>query len=103
MNNYLRKALTIIGCFIFIWFWPVRLFTNKSNCYFFVLEQWLMNGGKAQWYQSKRWIGYHVIWVDRSGQKIEYTIPRLRRGTPWYKMLFYDGEVRRFREFRKDQ
>lgn len=55
------------------------------------------------WYPSKRWAGYHVIWVSPEGEAFEYTIPRMRRDTPWWKMLFYDGSVRRFRNYRKDQ
>lgn len=88
---------------IFFWAWPVRLFTKKNNCYFWTLEQIITRGGSAEWYPSKRWKGYHVVWISPDGQKLEYTIPRLARGTPWYKMLFYRGTVRRFRDYRKDQ
>jgi len=41
--------------------------------------------------------------VSPEGDAYEYTIPRMRRDTPWYKMLFYAGTVRRFRSYRKDQ
>ena len=62
-----------------------------------------MEGGRAKWYPSNRWIGYHVIWLDKYGQGWEYTVPRMRKGTPWTRMLFYDGSVRKFRSRVKDQ
>jgi len=88
---------------IFFWAWPVRLITKKNNCYFWTLEQLIMHGGSAEWYPSKRWAGYHVVWVRPDGQKFEYTLPRMAKNTPWWGLLFYTGEVRRFRSFRKDQ
>ena len=84
MDNLYRKWITFAIMIVFFWSWPVRLVTKKSN-------------------PSKRWIGYHVVWIDKDGQKFEYTIPRMKRDTPWYKMLFYDGKVRPFRELNKDQ
>ena len=98
-----RLALTVFLMVIFFWSWPVRLFTKKNNCYFWTLEKLITEGGKAVWYPSRRWAGYHVIWVSPEGEAYEYTIPRMRRDTPWWKMLFYDGSVRRFRNYRKDQ
>ena len=98
-----RLALTFFLMVIFFWSWPVSLFTKKNNCYFWTLENLITKGGKAVWYPSKRWAGYHVIWVSPEGEAFEYTIPRMRRDTPWWKMLFYDGSVRRFRNYRKDQ
>lgn len=62
-----------------------------------------MEGGRAKWYPSNRWIGYHVIWIDFDGQGWEYTVPRMRKDTPWTRMLFYDGTVRKFRSKVKDQ
>ena len=103
MDNLYRKWITFAIMIVFFWSWPVRLVTKKSNCYFWTLENLIVNGGRAQWYPSKRWIGYHVVWIDNDGQKFEYTIPRMKRDTPWYKMLFYDGKVRPFRELNKDQ
>jgi len=98
-----RLALTFFLMVVFFWSWPVRLFTKKNNCYFWTLEKLITEGGRAKWYPSKRWAGYHVIWINPEGEAFEYTIPRMRRDTPWWKMLFYDGSVRRFRTTRKDQ
>ena len=103
MDNITRKIFTLFLFVVFFWSWPVRLFTDKSNCYFWTLEQLIKHRGRAEWYASKRWMGYHVVWVSPEGTKWEYTIPRMKRDTPWYKMLFYTGKVRPFRSHRKDQ
>ena len=51
------------------------------------------------------WYGVLADLLDirLKNSKREYTIPRMGRNTPWYKMLFYDGKVRKFRTTRKDQ
>jgi hypothetical protein len=98
-----RKAITAFLMFIFFWTWPVRFLTRKNNCYFWTLEQLIRHGGQAKWYPSKRWAGYHVIWISPEGEEWEYTVPRMARNTPWWKLLYYDGTVRKFRTFRKDQ
>ena len=98
-----RVIFTFFLMTVFFWSWPVRFFTTKNNCYFWTLERLIMEGGSAKWYPSKRWRGYHVIWIDKQGQAWEYTIPKMARNTPWYHMLFYSGNVRKFRSFRKDQ
>lgn len=103
MERILRIAFTVTLMAIFFWSWPLRLFTDKNNCYFWTLERLISEGGRARWYNSKRWFGHHVIWIDRDGQGWEYTVPRMSKGTPWYKMLFYNGTVRKFRKTRKDQ
>ena len=103
MNNTTRKLITLVLMLVFFWSWPYRLFTKKNNCYFWTLENIIRHGGRAEWYPSTRWVGYHVVWVRPDGEKLEYTIPRMKRDTPWYKMLFYQGKVRRFRRVRKDQ
>ena len=88
---------------IFFWVWPVRLFTEKNNCYFWTLEKIIKYGGRAEWYPSKRWNGYHVVWVQPDGTQLEYTLPKMSRNTPWFKMLFYNGKIRKFKTVRKDQ
>ena len=103
MEQFTRIAFTSILMAIFFWTWPVRLFTKKNNCYFWTLERLIVRGGRARWYNSKRWFGHHVIWIDKAGQGWEYTVPRMAKNTPWYKMLFYTGTVRKFRTTRKDQ
>lgn len=98
-----RKVITFFLMAIFFWSWPIRLFTAKNNCYFWTLENLIRHGGSAEWYPSKRWVGYHVVWVSPKGERLEYTIPRMARNTPWWKMLFYDGKVRKFKSVRRDQ
>jgi len=98
-----RVIFTFFLMAVFFWSWPVRLFTDKNNCYFWTLERLIVEGGSAKWYNSKRWFGYHVIWVDQDGIAWEYTRPRMLRNTPWWKMIFYNGTVRKFRTFRRDQ
>ena len=85
---------------VFFWFWPVRLFTKKNNCYFWTLEQLITKSGKIEWYPSRRWNGYHVVWVDKKNIAWEYT-RKMPRNAPWFTMIFYDGHVRRFRGKRK--
>jgi len=92
-----RILFTGILMLIFFWSWPIRLFTNKNNCYFWTLERLITEGGSIRWYESRRWRGYHVTWIDRNDQEWEYTFPRMARDTPWYSMLFYDGQVRKFK------
>ena len=103
MEKLLRVTFTVTLMLIFFWTWPARLFTDKSNCYFWTLERLIIEGGRARWYNSQRWFGHHVIWIDKEGQGWEYTIPRMRRNTPWWKMLYYAGTVRKFKQSRKDQ
>jgi hypothetical protein len=103
MKSELRVLFTFFLMIVFFWSWPVRLFTKRNNCYFWTLERLFMEGGRAKWYPSNRWIGYHVIWIDFAGQGWEYTVPRMKKGTPWTRMLFYDGSVRKFRSRVKDQ
>ena len=98
-----RKVFTCILMLIFFWTWPVRLFTKKNNCYFWTLEKLIKYGGRAEWYPSKRWKGYHVVWVRPDGTKVEYTLPKMKKDTPWWQMLFYDGKVRKFKSLRRDQ
>ena len=98
-----RKIFTFILMCIFFWSWPVRLFTSKNNCYFWTLENIIRHGGRAEWYPSKRWKGYHVVWVRPDAVRLEYTMPRMARNTPWWQMLFYDGKVRKFKSVRRDQ
>ena len=85
---------------VFFWFWPVRLFTKKNNCYFWTLEQLITKRGKIEWYPSRRWAGYHVVWIDEDNVAWEYT-RKLRKTNPWYSMIFYNGHVRKFRGKRK--
>lgn len=85
---------------VFFWFWPIRLFTSRNNCYFWTLEKLIKDGGSIEWYPSRRWTGYHVVWVDKDNIAWEYT-RKMKRHNPWYTMIFYTGNVRRFRGKRK--
>ncbi len=85
---------------VFFWFWPIRLFTSKNNCYFWTLEKLIKDGGSIEWYPSRRWAGYHVVWIDQDNVAWEYT-RKMHRHNPWYTMLFYTGHVRKFRGKRK--
>ena len=81
---------------IFFWSWPVRLFTKKNNCYFWTLEKLIAEGGRAKWYPSKRWRGYHVIWIDKEGQGWEYTVPRLEGAPPGLVCCFIKDQFVNF-------
>ena len=85
---------------VFFWFWPLRLFTKKNNCYHWTLEQLITKGGSTEWYPSRRWAGHHVVWIDKNNVAWEYT-RKMKRHNPWYTMIFYEGHVRRFRGKRK--
>lgn len=98
MKGWIVSGLLIV---VFVWMWPIRLFTNKSNCYFWTLEQLIFRGGRAEWHPSRRWIGLHVVWIATDGTPWEYTLANLNRNTPWYKLLIYNGIVRRYRGKRK--
>lgn len=80
---------------VFFWTWPVRLFTQKNNCYFWTLEHIIMHGGSVRWYPSLTWKGMHCTWVDKEGTEWEYTIPRMRKKQWWYIPIFYNGVVRK--------
>ncbi len=97
------KMWTAFLMFIFFWTWPVRFFTERNNCYFWTLEKLIKEGGKAKWIPSKRWAGYHVVWVSPTGEEWEYTMPKMARNTQWWKLLYYYGTVRKFRQIKHNQ
>jgi len=96
-----RWVISFCLIVIFIWVWPIRLFTNKNNCYYWTLEQIILKGGRAEWYDAVRWAGHHIIWIAPDGTPWEYTPPKVYKNTPWYKLFLYNGEVRRYRGKRK--
>jgi hypothetical protein len=80
--------------------WPVRLFTDRSNCYYFVLEQRLLNGWKGKWVFSDDpfWSAYHVAY-SLNGTEYHYVMSRnerLRlREEPWYVIPYlYYGSLK---------
>ena len=101
MEKYVRIVFTVILFSIFFWIWPLRLFTNKNNCYFWTLERLIIEGGKAKWYNSKRHFGYHVIWIDKEGNGWEYTISSMPRRMHFLQMIFYNGTIRKFKHENK--
>ena len=90
--RYLTTALLMA---IFFWFWPIRLFTSKNNCYFWTLENIITHGGYVRWYRSLTWFGFHCTWVAPDGVEWEYTMPRMGRKPWWYIPLIYSGKVKR--------
>lgn len=88
----LRVIGTILLVAIFIWLWPVRFFTKKSNCYFYTLERLFTEGGSAKWHNSQWWWGYHLGYV-KDGYEYHYDMTRKERAKIKGFPLFYNGKV----------
>lgn len=87
---------------VLFWTWPYRLIDNtRNNCYFYVLEKLIARGGKAKWYKSNAWWGYHVAWV-KDGIEYHYDMKREdRKKLPWWSIpVYYKGVVRTKKERR---
>ena len=47
--------------------------------------------------KSKRWSGHHFVWTDRGGETWEYTVKKMPRFTPWWRLVLYSGVERKVR------
>jgi len=92
-----RKLVTAWMIFIWIIIAPVIAFTSYSNCWYYALMQKIKYGGNMVPISSKRWSGHHWIWIDEDMQPWEYTLTKMPKFTPWYKLIVYKGVVRKFR------
>ena len=80
---------------IFFWMWPYRLVTKRNNCYFWILEKLITDGGSVKWYKSHIWYGYHCTWIDTEGVEWEYTLPKMKKTSLW-GVMWYHGKIRKF-------
>ena len=94
MNTTSRIVGTVIIMLIFFWSWPYRLFTKKSNCYFYTLEKLISHGGKFKFYRSRWWWGYHVSYI-KDGYEYHYDMTRKERKQIKGFPFFYYGRVRK--------
>lgn len=86
---------------VFLWFilLPVIYFLPQSNCWYYSVKRYILEGfkGKIIPVASKRWRGYHVVYQDRDGQLWEYTLTKMPRHMPWWKLIIYRGTERKYR------
>lgn len=84
---------------IFLWtlLLPVAPFIKQSNCWYHVTKNRILWGGKITVIKSKRWSGHHFVWTDRGGETWEYTVKKMPRFTPWWKLVLYSGVERKVR------
>jgi hypothetical protein len=94
MNTTIKVVATIFLMFIFFWTWPIRLFTEKNNCYFYTLENLIKYGGKCKWYQSQWWWGYHVSYI-KDGYEYHYDMTYEERKKIKGFPFFYNGKIRK--------
>lgn len=101
-NKIFLRLNTFAFMVVLFWTWPYRLIDNtRNNCYFYVLEKLIARGGKAKWYKSNAWWGYHVAWV-KDGIEYHYDMKREdRKKLPWWSIpVYYKGVVRTKKERR---
>tara|TARA_A100001035_G_scaffold280199_1_gene284597 strand:- start:7125 stop:7430 length:306 start_codon:yes stop_codon:yes gene_type:complete len=93
------KLMTLWMAFLWLVFLPIVPFISKSNCWYYSIWRWVSSGfkGKIVPVQSRRWRGYHCVYVDEHGIPWEYTMKKLPRFMPWWQFILYDGIVRRYR------
>ncbi len=93
--------ITIVQHIIWILLLPLVPFieaeTGYYNCWYYCMYRRLRYGGKIHWLRSKRYNGFHWVYETNKGDKWEFTLKKMPRFTPWYFLLFYKGEERRFR------
>ena len=84
---------------IFLWILllPIIPFINYSNCWYYAMWHKIRHNAKIIPMPSKRWSGHHWIWIDSESQAWEYTLTKMPKFTPWYKLVLYKGVVRKFR------
>ena len=93
--------ITIMQYIIWIGLSPIapiiQYFTGYYNCWYYCYYRKLTRGGTVHWFQSKRYNGYHWVYQDNNGNAWEYTIPKMPKFTPWWDLLYYKGQERKFR------
>lgn len=89
--------LTILMLFIWTLLLPIAPFIPHSNCWYFAMKKRILRGGKVHLIRSKRWSGHHWFWQDKNGLFWEYTMTRMPKFTPFWKLIMYRGVERRFR------
>ena len=94
-----KKLVTLWILFLWIFLLPIVPFINKSNCWYYAICRWVAEGfkGKVVPVASVRWRVYHCVYVDADGVAWEYTLKKMPRFMPWWKLVLYDGIVRRYR------
>ena len=100
MKKYRSKLVTVWAIIVGAVAYPiVLLMPNYSNCWYYSLQRFVFEGfcGRVVPIESRRWRGYHCIYVDHDGVPWEYTYEKMPRYLPWYKMLVYKGVVRKYR------
>ena len=101
MNDNFKAWILYTIPIFFVWiliYLPVRILTNKSNCFYYALEQRILNGGKIKMIKSKRHGGHHFYHETKNGETFEYTIPNLSKVVSPLKLIIYSGVVRKFRK-----
>ena len=99
-NGIVMKKFTTLWM-IFLWFLllPIIAFIPHSNCWYYSVKRWILEGfrGKVIPVESRRWRGYHCVYQDADGVLWEYTLKRMPRFMPWWKLIVYRGVERRYR------
>ena len=84
-----------------LWFllMPIVLLTPYSNCWYYAVKRLVFEGfvGKVVPIASKRWRGYHCVYQDVDGVMWEYTMKKIPRNLPWWKLIIYRGVERRYK------
>ena len=100
LNSLVLKFNTACFMVVLFWTWPIRLFYPEyNNCYFYTLEKLITVGGKAKWFKSKWWWGYHVAWIHE-GIEYHYDMRagdrrNIRKVAPLGIPIFYKGYIKK--------
>ena len=101
MSNNLKAWVLYTIPIIIIWiiiYLPIKIFTKKSNCFYYALEQRILYGGKIKMVKSKRHAGHHFYYENKNKETFEYTVPNLSKSVSPFKLIIYSGTIRKFRK-----
>jgi|TARA_B100001540_G_scaffold302668_1_gene310428 hypothetical protein len=94
-----KRIVTAWLIFLGIVMLPILPLIPYSNCWYYSFKRYILEGfkGKIIPVASRRWRGYHCVYQDAEGQLWEYTMKKMPRYMPWWRMFIYKGVERRYR------
>lgn len=103
----MKRWIFATGPLVFLWLFmwvPTRLFTKMNNCFYYAVENRIINGGKIKVVRSTRGSWHHFYWQDKNGECWEYTNSAFDKpeglSVPTWKTAIYWGKVRKYEKAR---
>ena len=99
INMIGKKLVTTWMILLWVLLLPIIAFIPQSNCWYYAGKRWFLGGfrGKIVPVASRRWRGYHCVYEDEHGQLWEFTLHRMPKFVPWWKLILYRGIERKYR------